>query len=60
MFATERRDLQQFEWSTNIKPYPERIVPTADWRTVKAVFLDQFETLMASTHYHGLKDATIQ
>ncbi len=48
MWATEQRDLRRrprFKWSTDIKPYPERVVPTADWRTVKAVFLDQFANL---------------
>ena len=50
MWATEQRDLRCSPQSTNIKPYPERIVPTADWRTVKAVFLNQFETLMCLRH----------
>lgn len=50
MWATEERDIRnksRFEWSTDVVPYLERIVPMANWRTVKLIFIEQFDRLIS-------------
>lgn len=57
MWATEQRDLRnkpRFAWSTDIVPYPERIVPS-DWRRVKTVFLEQFDKLTTGSNHETLQ-----
>ena len=49
IWATEQRDIRnkpRFEWSSDVEPYPERIVPIESWRTVKWVFMEQFNLLL--------------
>jgi len=49
IWATEQRDLRnkpRFEWSTDVEPYPECIVPTENWRIVKFAFIEYFDRLL--------------
>lgn len=64
IWATEQRDLRnkpRFAWSTDVKPYPERIISTGSWRIDKFVFMEQFDRLISGRgiiNYQWLPDYT--